>query len=221
MSQVGVFKMIKRRARKTGLLSPLHLRPCARPGPHPRGREHPLDERLVEPRVVRDDDTWALDERARGLDVNPLSADVVVRQARQVRDLGRERAPGVVAVHLRLALEDLDDAPLEGVREGQHRELDDRVVRGAEPRGLAVDVEASAKLCIPRVREPPFAESFRQLLARVVEVLREPGLRSVRSRVRSPRTTHLPRRDAADGSDMANRRRHARGHRRRRPDIDQ
>ena len=69
--------------------------------------------------------------------------------------------------------------------------------------------------------EPPFAEPFRQLLARVVGVLREAGLRTARSRKGSPRTTHLPPRDAADGSNLANRREHARGDQRRRPDIDQ
>ena len=71
-----------------------------------------------------------------------------------MRDFGRERAAGVVAANLCLAVANLDDASLEGVREGQHRELDDRVVRGAEPRGLAVDANASAKLHIPRIRDP-------------------------------------------------------------------
>ena len=139
---------------RESLLHPPNFRPRARPGPRPRGREHALDERPVEPRVVRDDEPRPVDERARGLDVNPLPADVVVREARQVRDFGRERAARVVAVHLRLAVENLDDASLEGVREGQHRELDDSVVRGTEPRGLAVDVEASPDLRVPRVRKP-------------------------------------------------------------------
>ena len=69
--------------------------------------------------------------------------------------------------------------------------------------------------------EPPLAEPSRQLLARVVGVLREARLRTARSSAGPPRTTHLPPRDAADGSDMANRRADARGDPRRRPDIDQ
>ena len=78
---------------------------------------------------------------------------VVVGQARQVRDFRRERAAGVVAVDLRLVVEDLDDASLEGIREGQHRDLNDGVVPGTEPRRLAVDVEAPAKFRVPRVRD--------------------------------------------------------------------
>ena len=46
-------------------------------------------------------------------------------KARQVRDLRREWAPRVVAVHVRLVVEDLDDPAIEGVREGQHRKLDE------------------------------------------------------------------------------------------------
>ena len=52
-------------------------------------------------------------------------------------------------------------------------------------------------------------------------VLREAELRTARSCAGPPRTTHLPPRDVADGSDMANRRADARGDRRRRPEIDQ
>ena len=70
----------------------------------------------------------ALDERARRLDVNPLPTNVIVREARQVRDFGRERAAGVVAVHFGLVVENLDEGALEGVRERQHRELDDRLI---------------------------------------------------------------------------------------------
>ena len=118
-----------------------------------RGREHPLDERPVEPRVVRHDEAGALDERARRLDVNPLPANVVVREARQVRDLGRERAARIVAVRPGVMVEDLDGASREGVREGQHRELDDRIVLRTEPRRLAVDVEPPPELRGPRIRE--------------------------------------------------------------------
>ena len=135
------------------LRGPRNLRARARPGPRARGREHPLDERPVEPRVVRHDEARALDERARRLDVNPLPADVVVREARQVRDFGRERAAGIVAVRLRLVVEDLDDGSSEGVRERQQRELDDRIVLRTETRRLAVDVEPPPKLRGPRIRE--------------------------------------------------------------------
>ena len=53
---------------------------------------------------MRHDEVRALDERARRLDVNPLPAAVVVREARQVRDFGRERAARIVAVRLRLVI---------------------------------------------------------------------------------------------------------------------
>ena len=69
-----------------------------------RGREHPLDERPVDPRVVRDDEAGTLDERARRLDVNSLPANVVARESRQVRDFGRERAAGVVAECMRIVI---------------------------------------------------------------------------------------------------------------------
>ena len=103
---------------------------------------------------MRDEEAGALDERARRLDVNPLAPNVVVRQARQVRDLGRELPARVVAVRLRLVMEDLDDGSSEGVRERQQRELDDRIVLRTEPRRLAVDVEPPAELRAPRIREP-------------------------------------------------------------------
>ena len=62
---VGAKETVQRLARKA-LHRPRNFRPRARPGPRTRGRKHPLDERPVEPRVVRDD------ERARRLDVDPL-----------------------------------------------------------------------------------------------------------------------------------------------------
>ena len=98
-----------------------NLRARARPGPRARGREHPLDERPIEPRVVRDDEPRALDERARRLDVNPVPANVVVREARQVRDFGRKGSARVVAVRLRLVVEDLDDGSREGDQPGGER----------------------------------------------------------------------------------------------------
>ena len=113
---VGAKETVQRLARET-LRGPRHLRARARPGPRARGREHPLDERPVDPRVVRHDEARALDERARRLDVNPLPAYVVVREARQVRDFSRERAARIVAVRLRLIVQDLDDGSREGVRE--------------------------------------------------------------------------------------------------------
>ena len=70
-----------------------------------------------------------------------------------MRDFGRERAAGVVAVRLRLVVEDLDDGSREGVRERQQRELDDRIVLRTEPRRLAVDVEPPPELRGPRIRE--------------------------------------------------------------------
>ena len=102
---------------------------------------------------MRDDEARALDERARRLDVNPLPAYVVVREARQVRDFGREGAARIVAVRLRLVVQDLDDGSSEGVRERRHRELDDRIVLRTEPRRLAVDVEPPTELRGPRIRE--------------------------------------------------------------------
>ena len=62
---VGAKETVQRLARKA-LRRPRNFRPRAHPGPRARGRKHPLDERPVEPRVVRDD------ERARRLDVDPL-----------------------------------------------------------------------------------------------------------------------------------------------------
>ena len=62
---VGAQETVQRLAREA-LRNPPDLRARARPGPRARGRENPLDERPVEPRVVRDD------ERARRLDVDPL-----------------------------------------------------------------------------------------------------------------------------------------------------
>ena len=69
--------------------------------PRARGREHPLDERPVEPRVVRQDEARALDERARRLDVNPFPANVVLGVLRTAasdglmrRYSGLREAPG-------------------------------------------------------------------------------------------------------------------------------
>ena len=71
-----------------------------------------------------------------------------------MRDFGRERASRIVAVRLRLVVEDLDDGSSEGVRERQQRELDDRIVLRAETRRLAVDVGARAE-----APHPPLAEA--------------------------------------------------------------
>ena len=72
-----------------------------------------------------------------------------------------------------------------------------------------------------RHREGPLAEERAAYLTELAARCVAPAtLRTVRSRKGSPRTTHLPPRDAADGSNMADRRADARGDQRRRPDID-
>ena len=76
------------------------------------------------------------------------------RDPRLVTRQSRERPAGVVVERLRLVVENLDDVAREGVREGQHREIDNRVVLRTESRRLAVDVEPAPELRIPRVREP-------------------------------------------------------------------
>ena len=76
-----------------------------------------------------------------------------------MRDFGRERAARIVAVRLRLVVEDLDDGSSEGVRERQQRELDDRIVLRAETRRLAVDVEPAPKLRILRLQKRPAAHT--------------------------------------------------------------
>ena len=71
-----------------------------------------------------------------------------VRPVRCVISAGSGR-PG--SLDLRLALENFDEASLEGVSEGLHRELDDRVVRGADA-GAGPYSFARVSAAISRVR---------------------------------------------------------------------
>ena len=95
-------------------------------------------------------------------------------------------------MHLCLALQDLDEPTLEGVREGQHRELDDRIVHGAEPRRLAVDVEPSPQLRAPGIREPG-EEHERMQGAGLLDFFANdgPGMLTLRANVLTLRATCL------------------------------
>ena len=118
--------------------------PGARPGGLSRGRDDVFDERSVEARVVGDDEVRADDELRGGRDVDGLPGEILVGEARDARDLGRHRPARVLAPGTGLGVEDVGDGALEGVREGEHRELDDGVALGVEAGGLAVDVEPAA-----------------------------------------------------------------------------
>ena len=117
--------------------------PGARPGGRSRARNDVLEERPVEPRVVRGDEVCSGDELIRGRDVDGLAGDVRIGESGDPGDFGRGRPVGVLAPGARLVVVDVRYPALEGVREGEHRELDDGVVRRVEAGGLAVDVEAA------------------------------------------------------------------------------
>ena len=130
---------------RAAVRGPRHLAHRARPGQGAHGRQRPFDERPIELRVVRDDEIRSRDERGGGLHIDAAPAHVVVGQAGQCGDFGIERAAGVLEVDLGLVMQDLRDAPVGGVREGQHRDLDGQIAFEAQTRGFAVDVERAAK----------------------------------------------------------------------------
>ena len=65
---------------------------------------------------MRDHESAPVEERTRGADIDSPAAQVV-GETGEVGDLRREGLAGVLAVHLCLVVQDLDDAPVEGVRE--------------------------------------------------------------------------------------------------------
>ena len=105
------------------------------------GRNERVEEWPVEARVVRDDEVSAGDELGRGRGVDGLTLEVGVCEAGDPRDLGRERPARVLAPGSGLAAQDVRDAAVDGIREGEHRELDDLVAALVEAGRLAVDEE--------------------------------------------------------------------------------
>ena len=93
----------------------------------------PHDEAAIERRVVRDEvaPSRELRERRHGLPRRWGVCDVGVRDAGELGDLFGDGAPGVHE-----GLEALHDI---GAVHAQCRNLDERAVRGVEPRGLGID----------------------------------------------------------------------------------
>ena len=94
---------------------------------------------------MRDDEVRAREELGRGRDVDCLAGEVLVGEAGDARDLGRHGparglAPGAGVVPV-----DVRDVAVERVVEGQHRELDEGIVLGAEAGRLAVDEKSAAE----------------------------------------------------------------------------
>ena len=115
--------------------------PRARPGGVAGGQDERLEERPVEARVVRDDEVSAGDELRRGRGVDGFALEIGVCEAGDPRDLGRERPARILAPGPRVVTQDVRDRALEGVDEGEHRELDDLVAAVVEAGCLAVDEE--------------------------------------------------------------------------------
>ena len=109
------------------------------------GREDGFEERTIEARVVRDDQVRCGEEFGGGVDIDRLAGEVLVGEARDVRDLGRDRPARVLAPGAGLVAVDVRDVAVDRVVEGQHRELDQRVELGAEAGRLAVDEKSAAE----------------------------------------------------------------------------
>ena len=124
---------------------PGHLVPGARPGDLSGRGDDGLDERPVEARVVRDDEVRAREELGRGRGVDCLAGEVLVGEAGEARDLGRHGPARVLAPGAGGVPVDVRDVAVERVVEGQHRELDEGIVLGAEAGRLAVDEKSTAE----------------------------------------------------------------------------
>ena len=143
------------RGARAAVRGPWHIAHRAPPGQRPRRRQGALEERAVETGVVGDDEVGACDKRVGGLHIDVASAKIVVGESGQCGDERIERAAGVLEVALGLVVQDLGDAPVvDGVGEGEHRDLDGLVALEAQARGLAVDVESAPQRRVAGVGEP-------------------------------------------------------------------
>ena len=168
---------------------PGHLISRARPRGGAGGRDDPLNEGAVEARVVGDDEVRCGEELGRGRDVDSLAREVLAGEARDVRDLGWDRPARVLAPGAGLVAVDVGDRALEGVREREHRELDERIVLGAEAGCFAVDIQAA----------PARARAGRVRMVLEDEGVQGPGVRHVDGAGRGGVAGHVGAPMPADG----------------------